>query len=401
MGRLSQKRVLLGVGGGIAAYKALALARLLKKEGAEVQALLTRAATHFATPLSFEALTGRPPLIDPLEMRDGRIPHIEEAYAADAAVVAPATANLLARMAGGHADDALTLTLLSLRAPLILAPAMESRMWTHPATQNNARILRERGAHQVGPLPGELASGRSGQGRLAEPEQILETLIAALGPRDLDGRKILITAGPTVEDLDPVRFISNRSTGKMGVALARACAQRGAQVTLIHGPLQVAVPRENGIHAQPVRSASQMAEAVFKCAEDVELCILCAAVADFTPTDPADDKIKKDGRDDLSLKLERTPDILASLGQREDRPYLVGFAAETSDVEARAEEKLRRKGCDLICANSVAGAQSAFGADDNSLSLFFADGHRASLGPVNKATLAHRLLDTIIDRLNW
>lgn len=419
---LKEKRVLLGVTGSISAYKAAELARALVAEGAKVQVCLTRSASAFITPLTFEALTGRPVLFDVLEVQDGKIPHVEEAYAADLAIVAPASANALAKMASGIADEALYATLLSVRAPLIVAPAMESRMWSHPATQANVKTLADRGATMVGPASGALASGRSGEGRLAPMEEIVATARALTEPprapvefpdsggiptqdrvakwptqrpkaaASLTGKHVLITAGPTIEDLDPVRFLTNRSSGKMGVALAMSATSHGARVTFVHGPLQVPVPQQ--VRAIEVRSAQNMHDVVHRTIADVDVAILAAAVADYRPARVADQKMKK-GDDDMQLVLERTPDILKSLGALSARPILVGFAAETQNVVENAQRKLKKKGCDVICANQVGGAESAFGSDDNAVTLVFKDGRVQRLERAEKGHIADAIVEAI------
>jgi phosphopantothenoylcysteine decarboxylase/phosphopantothenate--cysteine ligase len=403
MSALETKHVLLGVTGSIAAYKAATLVRELRAAGATVRALPTRAGQQFLPALTLEALTGRPCLTSALEMDDGRIPHVEEAYAADLAIVAPATADCIAKLAAGIGDEALYTTLLSYDGPLIIAPAMETNMWRHAATQANVQTLRARGAVIVEPAEGALASGRSGPGRLAELSAILDAARSALADepataaRDLVGRRVLVTAGPTVEDLDPVRFLSNRSSGRMGVALARRAARRGAEVVLVHGPMQVPAP--DGARSVPVRSAQQMHDAVVGAVNGgVDVAILAAAVADWRPAHVADQKRKKGASTTLTLELERTPDILAALGGRERRPLLVGFAAETNDVEANARDKLRRKGCDLICANDVSG-EMGFGSEENAVRVFFKDGTSRELRRASKDVIADGILDAVVGQL--
>lgn len=397
---LQGKHVVLGVSGSIAAYKACELARQLVAESARVRVAPTRSATRFVTPLTFEALTGTPCLEDVLDMEDGRIPHIEEAYAADLVMVAPATANFIAKMAHGMADEALLATLLSVRAPVVIAPAMETRMWRHPATQENVELLRSRGAIIVEPDEGKLASGREGEGRLATVERIVEAGRRALTEPDLERRHIIITAGPTAEDIDPVRYLTNRSSGRMGFALATAASRRGALVTLVHGPTSAPLPTGQGIELVPVRSAQQMHDAVMEVLEErrVDAAILSAAVADFRPEGVKTEKIKKD-EGGLELSFERTPDILAAVGRREDRPVLVGFAAETSDVAANARKKLEEKRCDLICANDVSAPGVGFDSEDNHLVLHRREGEPTDLGRGSKLSLAHRVLDAVVELL--
>lgn len=397
---LGGKQVLLGVSGSIAAYKACDLARQLVAEGARVRVAPTRAATRFVTPLTFEALTKAPCLTDVLAMEDGRIPHVEEAYDADLVVVAPATANVIAKMAHGMADEALLATLLSVRAPVVVAPAMETRMWRHPATQENVELLRSRGAILVDPDDGKLASGREGEGRLASLERILEAARRALTEPDLERRHIVITAGPTAEDIDPVRYLTNRSSGRMGFALATAASRRGALVTLVHGRTSAPLPTGQGIELVSVRSAQDMHDAVMATLDErrVDAAILSAAVADFRPRAAKTEKIKKESGG-LEVAFERTPDILAALGKREDRPVLVGFAAETSNLAENAQRKLEEKRCDLICANDVSAPGLGFDSEENHLVVYRKGGEPLDLGRGSKLTLAHGVLDSVVELL--
>jgi len=398
MDALHGKHVLLGITGSIAAYKAPLLVRELIAAGATVRALTTRAAGTFVTELTLEALTGRSVMTSALELEDGRIPHVEEAYAADLVLLAPATANSLAKLATGQADEALYATLLSYEGPLVIAPAMETRMWAHPATQANVSTLVERGAVIVEPEAGELASGRSGPGRLAELAKILDAARAALGPRDLQGRRVLVTAGPTAEDVDPVRYLSNRSSGRMGVALAGRAAARGASVVLVHGPILVPVPA--GVRAVAARSAQQMHDAVMREVDaGVDAAVLAAAVADWRPAAVAGDKLKKGSAETLTLEFVRTPDILAALGARAQRPVLIGFAAETTDVAANARKKLAKKGCDAICANDVSAPSSGFQSPDNDVTIHFSNGDERALGHASKEVIADGILDVARDLL--
>lgn len=399
MDRLDGRHVLVGVGGSIAAYRACDVVRGLRELGATVRVAPTKSAAAFVTPLTFEALSGAPCLGGVLEMEQGKIPHIEEAYRADACVLVPATADLLAKAAHGIADEALLATLLSLRAPLIVAPAMETRMWEHGATQENVRTLRERGAHFVGPVEGPLASGRSGKGRLAAVEDILEHVVYALAPKDLAGRRIIVTAGPTVEDIDPVRYITNRSSGKMGAALARAAALRGARVDLVHGPMRASVPRTPGVVAYPVRSATEMLDATLSLVHATDAALLCAAVADARPASYVGKKLKKTKGELESIALTPTGDILATLGTHpmhsERGMVLVGFAAETDDVAKYARDKLKRKACDLVCANDVGEAGSGFDVDTNRVLLVRKDGTDEWLPAMSKSAAADRILDEV------
>jgi len=399
MDRLDGQRVLVGVGGSISAYRACDVVRGLVLAGARVRVAPTRAAAAFVAPLTFEALSGEPIVGSVLEMEAGKIPHVEEAHAATCVVVAPASADLVAKMAAGFGDEALLAILLSYRGPLVVAPAMESNMWSHPATAANVKLLVERGALVVGPDDGPLASGRTGPGRLAHPERIVEAVRAALSKKDLAARRVVVTAGPTVEDIDPVRFLSNRSSGRQGVALARSLAQRGAHVDLVHGPLKVPPPTTPGIVPHPVRSARDMHVAVQRLLEDagqpVDAVVLCAAVADATPAAVAAQKLKKTEGGLSRIELVPTEDILASVGARPVRPVLVGFAAETHDVERYAAEKLTRKGCDLICANDVSAPGSGFDVTTNVLTLVKAGGDVVRLPQLSKDEAAERIVDEI------
>lgn len=396
---LAGQRVLLGVGGSIAAYRACDVVRRLRELGATVRVAPTRAAAAFVTPLTFEALSGEPCLGDVLEVERGKIPHVEEAHAVRVALVAPATADLLAKMAHGLADEALYATLLAFPGPVLVAPAMESHMWTHRATQANVATLRARGVHVVGPVEGPLASGRSGAGRMAPVDDLVEAVAWAVSPKDLAGKKLVITAGPTVEDLDPVRFLTNRSSGKMGVALAVQAARRGAEVVLVHGPLKVVVPQVPGLTTVPVRSAGQMHEETVGRAARADGALLCAAVADARPKTVADKKLKKSQGQLQSIALVPTRDILADLGaarrkKKARRPILVGFAAETGDLSRYARGKLEQKGCDLICANDVSEAGSGFDVDTNRVLLVRRDGEEW-LPPLSKEEAAWRILDEV------
>ncbi len=402
MHTLEGKKILVGVGGSIAAYRACDVIRDLRAAGATVTVAPTKGALAFVTALTFEALSGRAPLIDALEVEDGRIPHIEHAYETDLAVVVPASANLLARMANGIADEALLLTLLSVRAPLVIAPAMETRMWTHPATQKNEQVLRERGAIFVGPVEGPLASGREGKGRLAPVSDIVDACHAAVSKRDLHGKNVVVTAGPTAEDVDPVRFLTNRSSGKMGIALAKAAARRGANVTLVHGPLPTPPPSGaalGNLRTVAIRSAEDLCQQTTKASEFADLVILAAAVADYAPKDVATTKIKKTEGNLEAIALKRTPDTLATLveGRGEaSSPVIVGFAAETGDLETKARAKLARKKCDVICANDVAAEGIGFQSDDNKVTLFFQSGRDVPLPLAPKSKIAEWILDEVL-----
>ncbi len=388
-------RVLLGVSGSIAAYKAVEIARLLQKGGAEVEACLTRGALAFVTPLTFEAITRAPVRTEVLGTEGGEIAHVEQAHAADLILVAPASANLLARLAAGFADDALTATILATRAPLLLAPAMETGMWDNPATTDNVARLVARGAQILGPGEGALASGRSGRGRMLEPEEIVERAFLALGPRDFAGRAVLVTAGPTWEPLDPVRILSNRSTGAMGIEIAVAAARRGAQVTLVLGPTHLVPPAHPGLKVVRVETALQMLAAGEAALTPESVVIGTAAVSDFRPAASRPQKLKRSDPAAANLALAENPDVLATLGSKLGAGgVLVGFAAETEDVEAHALAKLKKKGCQLIIANQVGPAQG-FGAGETKVVALDAAGGRAPFGPASKTKVAQFVLDQV------
>jgi phosphopantothenoylcysteine decarboxylase / phosphopantothenate---cysteine ligase len=390
------RTVVLAVGGGIAAYKACELARLVVKRGGTVRVAMTPAATRFVGPLTLQALSGAPVLVDLLDTAsDLTYGHLELARAADLVVVAPATADLLARIRAGMADDAVTTTVLAATCPVLLAPAMNTRMWRNAATKENVAALRARGFHVVGPASGELADGDVGEGRLADPEEIALAASRLLGNQDLAGRRALVTAGPTREPIDPVRFISNPSSGKMGYAIARVAARRGAQVTLVSGPTALADPP--GVKVIRVETAEEMARAVDAEVGPMDLFVGAAAVSDYRPARVAPQKIKKaDG--DETLVLARTPDILAGLGERHagkpGAPVLVGFAAETEEVIARAREKLKRKRCDLVVANKVGAPGAGFGGDTNRVALVSASELAEIEG--TKEKVAETILDWIL-----
>ncbi|HEY6566255.1 MAG TPA: bifunctional phosphopantothenoylcysteine decarboxylase/phosphopantothenate--cysteine ligase CoaBC [Actinomycetota bacterium] len=405
-------RILLGVTGGVAAYKAAHLVRLLTGAGHDVTVVMTDAATRFVGPDTFAALTGHA-VHTSLWERPGEVLHVRLAHDADLVVVAPATANLLAKLAAGLADDLLTSTLLETRAPVMIAPAMHSGMWEHPATQGNVHTLKTRGVTFVGPVDGALAHGDSGMGRLAEPEDIAAAVatsfterasssgspsdnVVSLHPGELAGRVIVVTAGPTHEPIDPVRFIGNHSSGKMGVAIAAEAAARDADVRLILGPGTLSPPPE--LQVRRVVTAEQMRTAVVELAQGADAIVMAAAVADFRPKQAAGGKIKKDnGPPDLSL--EPTPDILSELGERAERPFLVGFAAETSEVEANGREKLVRKGADVVVANEVGREGTGFGSDTNRAAILTRNGDDQSLRDWTKGELASAIVDRIAAEL--
>jgi phosphopantothenoylcysteine decarboxylase/phosphopantothenate--cysteine ligase len=382
--------VLLGVSGGIAAYKAALVARLFKAAGAEVTVVLTEAATRFIGADTFAALTGKPAYTSLWE-RPGEVLHVRLAREADVAVVVPATANVLAKLAHGLADDLLTATLLEATCPLVVAPAMHSGMWEHPATQTNVAILLDRGVLSVGPATGPLAHGDEGIGRLAEPEDVVAAVRGALAPRDLAGRKVLITSGPTHEPIDPVRFLGNRSTGKMGAALAVEALGRGAAVTVVLGPGASVPP---GVEVVSVATAEEMRDSVLARFAEADAVVMAAAVADFRPKAIAEEKLKKDAGVP-ELLLEPTPDILAELGERRTNQVLVGFAAETEDLEQAGRSKLESKHLDLVAVNLVGRSGTGFGVDTNEAMLLSANGEDVPLRRWTKRELAGAVMDRV------
>jgi phosphopantothenoylcysteine decarboxylase/phosphopantothenate--cysteine ligase len=391
--RLEGRTVVVGVTGGIACYKACELVRQLVAAGMQVRVVMTANAQQFVTPLTLQTLSGHPVATETFSLtQESEIGHIRLADSADVVVIAPATANALAKIATGIADDLLSTVLLATRAPLVLAPAMNVHMWEHPAVQENLARLIARGARVVGPASGALACGYEGAGRLADPAEIVEAVAAALAPQDLAGEHVLVTAGPTEEPLDPVRYLSNRSSGKMGYALARAARRRGAEVTLVSGPTALAAPA--GVGVVQVASARDMARAVGEAFNAATVVIMCAAVADYRPRRALPQKLKK-GAASLTLELERNPDILASLAPRKGRRLLVGFAAETHDLAAEARRKLRAKRLDLIVANDVTTPGAGFGSDTNQVRLLDAGGGDEELPLLPKAEVAERILDWV------
>jgi phosphopantothenoylcysteine decarboxylase/phosphopantothenate--cysteine ligase len=396
--------IVLGVSGGIGAYKAVEVARGLQKRGHDVAAVMTRNACRFVGPLTFEAITRRRVMTDPFEPGvNADIEHVALASSAAALLVAPATANIIGKFASGIADDFLSSLYLATRAPVIVAPAMNVNMLGHEAVRANLAVLEKRGVHIVEPGEGFLACGWQGKGRLAEPDEIVEAVERVLGrEKSWEGRRLLVTAGPTLEDIDPVRFIGNRSSGRMGFALAAEGRRRGASVTLVTGPTEVQPPE--GVEVVRVRSAAAMHDAVMSRAAKVDVVVMAAAVADYAPASVQDRKIeKKPGP--MTLVLERTPDILADLGAERaargsSRPLLVGFAAETSDVVQRARVKRERKKVDLVAANDVSAEGAGFEVDTNLVTLVAADGEQA-LPLQSKALVASAILDRIEQLPNW
>jgi phosphopantothenoylcysteine decarboxylase/phosphopantothenate--cysteine ligase len=385
--------VVLGVGGGIAAYKSAELARALMERGLRVQVVLTDAAQRFITPLTFAALTGRKVLTD-LFAIETAIEHIEVAQQHDLLVIAPATANLMAKLAHGLADDFLTTLYLAFTGPVVIAPAMNVNMWEHPATRANLEALLQRGHRVVGPGEGSLACGMTGAGRLTEPEEIARGVERELQMRrDLEGETVLITAGPTQEPLDPVRFISNRSSGKMGYALAEAARARGARVILISGPVHLAPPRD--VEVIPVHTAVEMRDKVFANLAPASIVIKSAAVADFHLTSVPEQKVKKTAAR-VSLELDPTPDILAELGRKKGDRLLIGFAAETQNLQQEARRKLESKNCDMVVGNLVGGAGTGFESDQNEVVLVMRTGETLPLARASKREIAGRIFDELL-----
>jgi len=399
MSALFGRTIAVAVTGSIAAYKAVEVVRLCIKAGSRVLPVMTASASKFIGPLTLSGIAGESVALD---MFDPAFPgevHVEIAARADAVAIVPATADVLARLAAGRADDLVTALALSARTPVLVAPAMHPRMWAHPATQRNVKELLGLGrVTLVGPVEGPVASGETGMGRMAEPEAIVRALEAALTPRDLDGVRVLVTAGPTVEDVDPVRFLGNRSSGKMGFAVAERAAVRGADVTLVAGPAALATPP--GVRRVDVRSAAQMLAAVEKALgkdqQGADALVMAAAVADYRPAKTSVTKTKKQG-EHLTLDLVKTPDILAGVGRDRQggRPVLVGFAVETGDVVAYARAKLVAKKVDLVVAND---AEKAFGGDENLATLVTGD-REETLPVMTKLALADVILDRVLERL--
>jgi len=391
---LANLRILLGVSGGIAAYKSADLVRRLRDAGAQVRVVLTPNAARFVSPLTFQALSGEPVrsgLWD--EAAEAAMGHIELARWAQRILIAPASADVIARLAHGMADDLLTTLCLASAAPLALAPAMNQQMWAHAATQANVALLRERGVDVLGPAAGSQACGEFGAGRLLEADTIVGEIAALHGPRLLQGVRVLVSAGPTYEDIDPVRFVGNRSSGRMGFAVARAAAEQGADVHLVAGPVHLPTPP--GVVRVDVRSARDMRAAVLQQIPQSDIFISAAAVGDYRPSETAAHKLKKRGAS-LTLTLDENPDILAEIGALKDKPLLVGFAAETENVEAYARGKLDRKKLDLIAANEV-GVGVGFDCADNELYLFWPGGSER-LERDDKQALARRLIVRVAER---
>ncbi len=394
-------QIVLGVSGGIAAYKTPELVRRLRDIGADVRVILTTNAARFVSPLSLAAVSNHGVIADQWgDAGHGGVDHIELARWAELLLIAPATANLLAKLATGIADDALTTYALAHRSPVAVAPAMNTHMLAHPTVAQNIAVLRARGVEIIEPVNGLLACGEEGAGKMPDVPVLVELVKAHFVSRDLEGKHVLVTAGPTREPIDPVRYISNRSSGKMGYAIAEAARRRGAHVTLVSGPTSVAAPA--GIDVTRVSTAREMHAAVMAAAPHHQIVIKAAAVADFAAASVAGRKIKKSAeQEELTLTLTKNPDILADIARLEPRPFIVAFAAETDSVEENAREKLQRKGADLIVANDVADASIGFDSDANEVLVIARDGAMTRLQKAPKSVIANRLLDLVVARLRY
>jgi len=393
--KLQGKRIVLGVTGGIAVYKSADLVRRLQDAGAEVRVVMSRAAMAFVTPLTFQAVSGNPVHSDLLdEKAEAGMGHIELARWADQVLVAPATANFMSRLAHGVADDLLSTLCLATSAPLAIAPAMNQQMWSNAATQANRELLQDRGIRLIGPASGDQACGETGPGRMVEPAELVEALAPA-GPWLLSGKHVVVTAGPTYEDIDPVRFIGNRSSGRMGFAIANAAVEAGARVSLVAGPVRLETPV--GVERRDVRSAREMRDIAVELAVSADIFISVAAVADYRPARSADQKIKK-GRAKQKIELLSNPDIVAEVSALEERPFTVGFAAETENLREHALEKLSRKRLDMIAANRVGQDGSGFESELNEIMLMTPAGEQ-NLGKGDKRMLARLIIEAVAARL--
>ncbi|MBA4494190.1 bifunctional phosphopantothenoylcysteine decarboxylase/phosphopantothenate--cysteine ligase CoaBC [Paenactinomyces guangxiensis] len=394
------KRVVVGISGGIAAFKAATIVSQLSQRGADVRVIMTASATKFITPLTLQTLSRHHVAVDTFEERDPAVvSHIDLADHADLFVLAPATANLIGKLALGLGDDMLSTTLLATRAPIVIAPAMNVHMYENPVVQKNIMSLRERGVSFIEPGEGQLACGYVGRGRMAEPEQIVEWVEAFFSQEQpLAGKKVLVTAGPTVEPLDPVRFFSNYSSGKMGYAMAAAAREAGAEVTLVSGPVSLPTPEQ--VKRIDVKRTEEMREAVLHYLPQMDVIIKAAAVADYRPSQMLDRKMKKTV-DAWTIELEKTPDIALEVGKRkEPHQFFVGFAAETEEIERHARSKLERKGMDLIVANNVSLPGAGFGTDTNIVTVYDREGEVLSLPEMNKIDVARRIIALIGERLH-
>lgn len=391
---LTNKEIVLGITGGIAAYKIPELVRMLTRARARVTVVMTKNAARFVGPLTLEVLTGRKAFLDLFESEiPGGINHIQAADRADLLLIAPATANFIAKAANGIADDALTTLCLACRAPVLIAPAMNVNMWAHPAVQENVDRLKRRGVRMIGPAAGELACGWEGPGRLAELDEIVEEAAVTLSPKDFAGKRVLVTAGPTREFIDPVRYITNRSSGKMGYAVARVGKRRGAEVCLVTGP--VSLPPPPGVRVIRVTSAREMLKVVLDESRKADIIVKASAVADYRPITEVSQKLKK-GPDKLSLELTENPDILHQIGQRKTSQILVGFAAETADLIEYANRKLQEKNLDIIVANDVTRTGAGFSVDTNIVMIIDKHGRKAEWPQMSKLEIADKLFDRVM-----
>ena len=392
---LREKHIVLGVSGGIAAYKIASLASMLKKQSADVTVIMTRNATNFINPITFESLTGNKCLVDTFDRNfKHSVEHVSLAKQTDVFLVAPASANVIAKAAHGLADDMLTTTLLACECPKIIAPAMNTRMYHNPVLQDNLKLLTHYGMQVIAPATGYLACGDTGEGKMPEPELLYESILQALKPKDMKGLKVLVTAGPTREKIDPVRYLSNHSTGKMGYAIAKAAMMRGADVTLVTGKTSLTPPA--AVHTIEITSAAHMADAVKERADSQDIIIKAAAVADYRPKYTADEKIKKSGSG-LSIELERTEDILGFLGaHKKQGQFLCGFSMETENMIENSREKLKKKNLDLIVANNLKEQGAGFGTDTNIVTLL-SPTDTVQLPILSKEEVADRLLDYILE----
>lgn len=391
---LENKKIVIGVTGSIAAYKIAGLCSMLKKKKADVTVIMTQNATNFINPITFETLTGNKCLIDTFDRNfQYDVEHVELAKAAEVFLVAPASANVIAKAAHGIADDMLTTTLLAATCPKLFAPAMNTRMYQNPITQDNLQILKKYGMKVITPASGYLACGDTGEGKMPEVEELYDNIIDALTPKDLTGYNVLVTAGPTQEKIDPVRFISNHSTGKMGYAIAKQAKMRGAKVTLVSGPVALEAPK--GVEVVPIVSAKDMADAVWERADEMDMIIKAAAVADYRPVTTYEDKVKKSS-DDMSIALERTDDILAHLGKnKKEGQILCGFSMETKDMLENSKAKLEKKNLDVIVANNLKVAGAGFGTDTNVVTLITKDEVK-ELPILSKEEVADRILSFLL-----
>ncbi|NOQ81684.1 MAG: bifunctional phosphopantothenoylcysteine decarboxylase/phosphopantothenate--cysteine ligase CoaBC [Methylophaga sp.] len=394
---LAGMNIVLGVTGSIAAYKSADLVRRLQDDGAEIRVVMTKAACEFITPLTMQTLSGHPVALDLLDIvQESTMGHITLARWADWILVAPASADSIARLAQGRTDDLLSAICLASESPLAISPAMNNKMWTNSATQDNLHALRKRGVQVLGPASGEQACGEQGEGRLLEPMDIVNELASLAVPKRLQGKHMVITAGPTHEAIDPVRYIGNRSSGKMGFAVAKAAVEAGANVTLVSGPVHMTTP--TGVNRVDVETAQQMHDEVMANIQQCDIFIACAAVADYQPEQVEQSKIKKTHYDSLQLKLVPTIDIVSAVASQESKPFVIGFAAETNDVAGYAQAKLQNKKLDMIAANQV-GEGIGFAVDDNALEVFWSQGSQ-TLPLTAKSQLARDLMTLIIERYN-